>query len=76
LKYKKFAFVHLDVDLYQSTQDCLEWFYPRMSRGGVIVSHDYLSATQGVKRVFDEFFADKPEPILELSGSQCLVIKI
>jgi len=31
---KKFSFVHLDVDLYKSTLDCLKFFYPRMSRGG------------------------------------------
>lgn len=76
VEQKKFSFVHLDVDLYQSTVDCLKFFYPRMNLGGVIISHDYQNLI-GVKRAFDEFFADKPEIILEPAGtSQALVIKV
>lgn len=75
IKNKTFSFVHLDVDIYKSTLDCLYFFYPRMSKGGVIISHDYTVAT-GVKKAFDDFFKDKPEPIIELSGSQCLIVKV
>jgi len=71
-----YAFVHLDVDIYQSTLDGLKYFYPRLSRGGMIVSHDYrFVQCPGVKKAFDEFFADKPERVLELWDTQCLVIK-
>lgn len=69
-----FAFVHLDVDLYQSTIDGLAFFFPRMARGAIIISHDYLSA-EGVNLAFQEFFQDKPEPVIELSGYQCMVVK-
>ncbi len=75
IKSKKFSFVHLDVDVYQSTLDCLEFFYKRMVKGGIILSHDYIS-DMGVKKSFDEFFKDKPEPIIELAGSQCIIVKI
>lgn len=34
VKNKKFSFVHLDVDIYESTLNCLKFFYPRMSGGG------------------------------------------
>lgn len=70
-----FSFVHLDVDLYESTLDCLKFFYPRMSKGGIIISHDYQNLN-GVRKAFDEFFEKKLEPIIEMSGSQCLVIKL
>ena len=70
---KKFAFVHLDVDLYRGTKDCLQFFYPRMSRGGMIVSHDY--DMRGVKKAFDEFFADKREVVTQLAMTQALVVK-
>ena len=70
----KFMFVNIDVDLYKSTLDCLEFFYPRMVAGGIIMSHDYVGLTGG-KKAFDEFFKDKPEIIIELMGSQCLVVK-
>lgn len=70
----KFAFVHFDVDTYKSTQSCLEFFYPRLNQGAILVSHDY-STIAGVKKAFDEFFADRAETIIELSGSQCLIVK-
>jgi hypothetical protein len=72
---KKFSFVHLDVDTYESTLACLQFFYPRMNQGGVLLSHDYINH-QGVKKAFDEFFEEKQEPIIEMSGTQCLVIKL
>lgn len=75
IKDKLFSFVNLDVDLYKSTIDCLQFFYPRISKGGIIISHDYNIQSEGVKKAFNEFFIDKPEPIIELSGSQCLIIK-
>jgi predicted O-methyltransferase YrrM len=72
---KKFSFVNLDVDTYDSTKKCLEFFYPRMSPGGVIVSHDYLTAP-GVRKAVDEYFANKPEPVVETAASQCIVVKV
>jgi hypothetical protein len=71
---KMFSFVNLDVDLYESTLSCLKFFYPRMNKGGVIMSHDYMSAP-GVGKAFDDFFEDKQETIIVLSGSQCLIVK-
>jgi len=69
-----FSFVNLDVDTFKSTSDCLAFFYSHMAPGGVIVTHDYQWAA-GVKNAVDKFFADKPEPVLELVGSQCVVVK-
>ena len=69
-----FAFVHLDVDLYQSTLDGLKFFYGRMEKGGIILSHDY-STLAAVKSAFSEFFKDKPEYVIETTTSQCLVVK-
>ena len=73
---KTFAFVHLDVDLYDSTKACLEFFYPRMASGGIILTHDYAARDEGVYRAFQEFFADKREPIIELGGNQGMVVKL
>lgn len=54
LKDKKFSFVHLDVDTFESTLNCLEFFYQRMSLGGGILSHDYQTA-KGVKKPSTNF---------------------
>jgi hypothetical protein len=45
-----------------------------MEKGGMLISHDY-STVPGVKKAFDEYFADKPETVIELPTSQCLFIK-
>jgi len=70
----KFSFVHLDVDLYQSTLDSLNFFYPRLIQGGIIITHDYHSS--GVNKAFKEYFQSKQIPIIELTGSQCMIVKI
>ena len=43
LENEVFAFVSLDADLYAPTLAGLEFFYPRLSRGGAILLHDYGS---------------------------------
>ena len=76
VKDKKFSFVHLDVDLYQSTLDSLKFFYPRMNKGGIIISHDY-TYSKGVRSAFDEFLSGKPEIAVDMSVyDQGLVVKI
>ncbi len=75
IKNKKFSFVHIDVDLYQSTKDCIEFFYPRMSIGGIILIHDY-NYVDGVSKAIDEFMKDKQNPIIGLPDSQCMIMKI
>lgn len=70
----RFSFAHFDVDLYQATLDCLNFFYPRMLPGGIMLSHDY-SVLAGVRRAFDEFLEGKPEDIIELPTTQCMLIK-
>jgi len=78
-KNKKFSFIHLDVDTYKSTLDCLNFFYPRMNKGGAIMSHNYIDAP-GVKKAVKEFFKRKKEPIIEMPGNfrfgHCLIIKL
>jgi O-methyltransferase len=67
-----YAFVHFDVDSEESTLECLEHFYPRVVRGGIILSLDYDWAP-GVRKAFDTFFAGKPERIVNQAG--CIVVK-
>ncbi len=74
LPEQTYSFVHLDVDLYESTKAALEYFYPRMTPGGAIVSHDY-SMLAGVQQAVDEFFAHKPERPIEQPTTQCVIFK-
>jgi hypothetical protein len=69
----RFSFVHLDVDLKSSTRACLEFFYPRLVAGGIILSHDY-SYLDGVREAFAEFCRGRSVQLIELPTSQAMVI--
>ena len=61
----RFALVHIDCDLYKPMKAGLEYFYPRMVSGGVLVMHDYMSLYwRGVEQAIDEFLVDKPERLV------------
>lgn len=69
LETERFAFVLLDLDLYNPTVASLEFFYPRLSSGGYLAVHDYNNpeSNWACKRAVDAFMQDKPEHILELA---------
>lgn len=53
---KKFKLVHIDVDLYQSYVDNINYFWPRLISGGIMVFDDYNAGTcPGAKKAVDEF---------------------
>ena len=72
-----FRFVHIDVDLGQPTLDVLKFFYDRMVPGGMILFDDYgFISCPGARTVVDQFFANRPEPILEITAGQAIVVKV
>lgn len=76
VKNRGFAFVHIDVDLYEPTLDSFKFFYPRLKRSGIMVCDDYGSgAYPGARRAMDEYFSDKPEKPIELPQGQAFVVK-
>lgn len=51
-----FAFVSLDADLYKPMLDGLRFFWPQMTRGGVILCHDYYTPDlPGAKSAIETF---------------------
>jgi len=58
IRNKKFSFVHIDTDIYTSTRSCIEFFYPRMCPGGIIMLDDYPTIP-GVAKAIGEYFRDK-----------------
>ena len=64
---RRFSFVHLDCVIYESYRECLEFFYPRMAPGGVILLDEYRDPPwPGCTLAVDEFLADKPEKLVEI----------
>jgi O-methyltransferase len=70
---ERFSLVHLDADLYASTLAGLEFFYPRMVPGGIIIAHDY-STLPGVMKAFAEFLTDRCEEVIELPSTQVMIV--
>jgi O-methyltransferase len=70
LSEEKYAFVHLDADLYNPTLAGLRYFYPRLSEGGVIIIHDYNHTWESVTKAVDEFCRTIPENIIAVSDWQ------
>lgn len=73
----RFAFVHIDCDLRAPILAGLEFFYPRLNPGGLLVVHDYGNDVwPEVAQTVDEFLADKKEGLVlipDKAGSAVLI---
>lgn len=51
-----FSFVHVDVDLFDSVNDAFDFFYPRLTAGGIMIFDDYgFDTTPGAKKAIDQW---------------------
>jgi len=72
----RWSFVHVDVDLYEPTLACLEYFYSRMSVGGIIVCDDFGSpAFPGARRAWEEFCGKSGLGYVALPTGQSVLVK-
>jgi hypothetical protein len=74
---RPYSLVNVDVDLYPTTLACCEWFWPRISAGGVVIFNDYgfYPYRRSTRRAVDEFFADQQDQPLVLPTGQAVVMK-
>lgn len=72
---EKFSFVHLDVDTFLSTYNCLNYFHEKMLKNSMILCHDYQAPHLiGVKKAVDKFCQEKKKTVNLLSDStQCFI---
>jgi len=78
LENELYAFVSLDADLYAPTLAGLEYFYPRLNKGGVIILHDYNNSRfSGVKHAVEDYEQKHGAlalvPLCDLHGSAVIV---
>lgn len=72
----QWSFVHIDVDLYQPTKDCLDYFFPRLTAGGVIVNDDFASPLfPGGGRAWHEFLDARGLSYVVLDTGQAVYMK-
>jgi O-methyltransferase len=70
------ALLHLDCDLYDSYRVALEMLYDQVSPGGVIMFDEYRDPHfPGADKAIDEFFAQKPEKLVQHRYGNYYVVK-
>ncbi len=70
------SFVHIDLNASAATVLALEYAYPRMVPGAIVVFDDYGSPRYGAqRRRIDAFFAEIPEDVVALPTGQAFAVK-
>ncbi|HNW96877.1 MAG TPA: TylF/MycF/NovP-related O-methyltransferase [Bacteroidales bacterium] len=67
LEKEVYAFVNIDADLYNSIKEGCNYFYPRLSPGGVMIIHDYNHKWEGAMKAVNEFVKNIPENLIEIA---------
>lgn len=68
--------LHIDLNSAMPTLHALEFFWPRLARGGVALFDDYGWLGWGdTRRTIDAFLADKPGTLLPLPTGQALYFR-
>lgn len=74
LENEKYAMIHIDTGLYAPTYSGIQYFFPRMSKGGVILVSGYTngksqSVCQAVRDLEEKYGAFLITPLCDLDGT-------
>jgi O-methyltransferase len=73
---RNFRLCHCDVDVYESAKGVLEWVWPRLAPGGVVVFDDYgFPACPGVTKLVDEQRMREDRLVLHNLNGHGLIVK-
>ena len=73
----KFRLCHIDVDVYQSSKDTVDWIWDRMVAGGIIVFDDYgYVRTDGITRHVNEMMADRDKLVFYNLNGHAVIVKL
>ncbi len=72
----KISWLSIDLNSATPTLDCLNFFYKKMEKNGIIIFDDYGSPNYlDTKKIIDNFFKNKKEYIFQIPTGQALIIK-
>jgi O-methyltransferase len=73
---RTFRLCHCDVDVYESARGVLEWVWPRLAPGGLVVFDDYgFPACPGVTKLVDEQRMREDRLVLHNLNGHGLIVK-
>lgn len=71
-----FRFCHIDVDVYDSAKEIVDWIWPRLLRGGIIVYDDYgFHSCVGITRFVNEERCKPDRFVIHNLNGHAIVIK-
>ena len=74
---EQFGLCHIDVDVYTSAKDILEWVWKKLIPGGVVVFDDYgFHTCTGVTKLVDEYRAHADRQIIHNLNGHAIMIKL
>ena len=74
---KLFCFCHIDVDVYQSAKDVLNWIWDRLVIGGIVVFDDYgFERCSGVTQLVNEERSKKDRLVIHNLNGHAIFIKL
>jgi len=74
---ENFRFVHIDVDVYQSAKDIIDWIWHRMPKGGIVVYDDYgFQTCGGITKYVEEQMSLKDRIVLHNLNGHAIVLKL
>lgn len=77
IREKTFRFCHIDVDVYQSAKDIVEWLWPKLVIGGMVVFDDYgFKKCDGVTHFVNEERSKKDRLVIHNLNGHAILIKI
>lgn len=77
IKDAKIRFCHIDVDVYQSARDIIDWIWPRMSVGGIFVCNDYgFPSAAGVTKFGNEERHKSDRIVIHNLNGHAVIVKI
>ena len=69
------CYIHIDLNVAKPTLDALEFFYPKLVEGGVILFDDYGIGHPDTKKTIDKFLENKDGVFLKEPTGQAIFFK-
>jgi len=72
-----FRLCHIDVDVYESAKDIMNWVWDRMVAGGIIVFDDYgFCGCEGILKLVNEQAGEKDRLVFHNLNGHAVVVKL
>ena len=73
----QFRFCHIDVDVYQSAKDVVDWIWDKMVPGGIMVYDDYgFYGCDGITKYVEEQMMRKDRLVIHNLNGHAIILKL